>query len=367
MRVELTQSSAAERKKLIFGKMTPEVAARYLRSGEISLRSFAVTLKLLYPGDDLSERLIREFTDGEKDVNKSSVVRRIRNWLSGQNTPTQREDIFRIAFALHLSEEQTSQLLGFCTDYGIHYRNGHDVVYAWFLRNGRSYREAKAFFESLPPVPQLQEAPSKSSPSLTREVENAFLRPTTPDELRQAYLQNLNRFGSLHLRAYWYFCGYLDKLVHPSAAWGSDEEPTYSLETVMNLYLSLKIPQGKKRSQYNIVQKLIRRDWPNATALKNIRSRKEDVPRKLILLLYVITENLSAEDCSPNYPEYMTLEERLDDHWLVLNSILNDCGMPPLDLHNPTDWLVLYAITADEDEPMSERMAQVIDELFEKK
>ena len=38
--------------------------------------------------------------------------------------------------------------------------------------------------------------------------------------------------------------------------------------------------------------------------------------------------------------------------------------MPPLDPRNATDWLVLYAITADGDHPMSERMEQVIEALY---
>ena len=37
--------------------------------------------------------------------------------------------------------------------------------------------------------------------------------------------------------------------------------------------------------------------------------------------------------------------------------------MPPLDPRNATDWLVLYAVTATE-ESMSERMEQVIENLF---
>lgn len=365
MQIELTQASAEEREKLISGEMTPALAARYLRSGEISLRSFASTLKEMYPGSDLQQRLIAAIETDEPEASPASVQRRVRNWLNGQSAPTSREEIFCIAFALGLSEGQTNLLLGFCTDYGIHYRDGHDVIYAWFLRRGGSYRDAKAFYETLPPIPTLEEDPSAHSEHLTRDVQNDFLRPGTLEELRQCYIQNLERFGSLHLRAHKYFRGYLDQLIHPAAAWGSENEPTYSLETVMDLYLSLKIPSGKKRSQYNLVQKLIRRDWPNSTALKNIRNRKEDVPRKLLLLLYVITENMTYDQCGEQYPEYANLEERLDDHWWALNSILTDCGMPVLDPRNPTDWLVLYAITADEDEPMSERMAQVIDKLFE--
>ena len=38
-------------------------------------------------------------------------------------------------------------------------------------------------------------------------------------------------------------------------------------------------------------------------------------------------------------------------------------GMPLLDLRNASDWLMMYAVTADE-ESMSERLEQVIDQIF---
>ena len=59
----------------------------------------------------------------------------------------------------------------------------------------------------------------------------------------------------------------------------------------------------------------------------------------------------------------MSAQELLEDHWWTLNAFLTDCGMPVLDLRNSFDWLVVYAITA-QDEPMSQLMDQVIDELF---
>lgn len=42
---------------------------------------------------------------------------------------------------------------------------------------------------------------------------------------------------------------------------------------------------------YTAVQKLLKHNRPNTTALKNIGNRKEDVPRKLLLLLCIVTEN----------------------------------------------------------------------------
>ena len=102
----------------------------------------------------------------------------------------------------------------------------------------------------------------------------------------------------------------------------------------------------------------------NTAALKNIRNRKEDVPRKLLLLLYVVTENVIDDSYHELDEEYITMQERLEDHWWTLNAILTDCGMPTLDPRNPTDWLVLYALTADE-ESMSERMEQVIEKIYD--
>ena len=56
------------------------------------------------------------------------------------------------------------------------------------------------------------------------------------EELRQCYLKNLDRFGTLHLRAYYYFDKFLSLLIHPTPAWIDTPEPYYSVETVMDTY-----------------------------------------------------------------------------------------------------------------------------------
>lgn len=358
MQVHLTQLSADEYAHIQSGEMSPSMAAQYLKEGRIVLRTFGDVLRDLYPQPDLQHKLAAAFCGDDYQA----ALRKVRYWLSGKSVPTSREDIFRIAFALGLSEPQTSQLLGVATEYGIHYRSGRDTVYAWFLRTGRGYQEARDFFSSLPPTPRPGPLPSGSS-MVTSELRDRFLRVHTPEELRRAYLDNLERFGELHSRAYFYFEKYLKQLTRPAASWGEDKEPDYSLETVMDLYLSLKMPVSRSRQGYTPVQKLIKHNWPNATALRNIVLHKADVPRKLLLLLYVITENVVDDSYDEMDEEYISSEERLEDNWWTLNSILTDCGMPLLDPRNATDWLVLYAITA-EDEPMSERMEQVIELLY---
>lgn len=340
------------------------MAAEYLKEGRIVLRAFCDVLRDMYPLPDLQDRLIAGF-QADDGTDPRSVGKKVRNWLKGQNRPTSREDVFRIAFALGLSEEHANHLLGLCTDYGIHYREGRDVVYAWFLRTGRTYPEARDFLAALPEPPRPDNtAPPEAGGHLTREIQAAFQRVSSPQELRMCYLENLERFGCLHLRAYSYFEKYLGQLLHPVSCWDGETEPDYSLEAVMDSYFSLRMPSGRSRSGYTAVQKLIKHNWPNTTALKNIRSRKEDVPRKLLLLLYVVTENVLDDSYHELDEEYITMQERLEDHWWTLNAILTDCGMPTLDPRNPTDWLVLYALTAD-GESMSERMEQVIEKIYD--
>ena len=360
--MELTLQSQQEYDKLRSGEMTPAMAAEYLRDGQVRTRSFTETLRRLYPRPDLQLRISAALQADDPGANPDSVARRVRNWLSGQNQPVNREDIFRIAFALGLSEGDAGLLLGLCTGYGIHYREGRDVVYAWFLRMGLDYPQARDFFASLPPAPRPGKMPEPAHAHLTREVQNLFQRAHTQDELRECYLACLDKLGALHTRAYFYFEKYLDQLIRPAPAWGGLREPDYSMEAVMRQYFSLHMPSGRNRQSYSVVQKLIKQNWPNATALKNIRQHREDVTRKLLLLLYVVTENVVDAEYHETDEDYVSAQERLEDLWWTLNAILTDCGMPVLDLRNSFDWLVVYAITA-QDEPMSQRMEQVIDEL----
>ena len=366
MAVPLTKLSAVEYDHILYGQMTPAMAVCYLREGRIPLRSFAETLRGIYPARDLAERLVDFYLSEEPGANHESVSRRVRNWLSGRNLPTAREDFYRIAFALDLGESQLNYLLGAFTGYGVQYRTGWEVVYVWFLRGGYSYRQAREFYESLPPAAGAEQLQQGWTSQLTHEVQNEFLLAQTPQDLRVCYRKNLRYFGRLHLRSYYYFERYLDQLIHPSPAWAEEKEQDYSIETVMDSYLSLQMPAARNRSSYTLIQKLIKQNWPNATALKNIRNHQEDVPRKLLMLLYVVTENsLSATDAYRETDEsYITQEERVEDHWWTLNAMLGDCGMAQLDTRNPFDWLILYAISAEEDEFMSDRMEQVISSLF---
>lgn len=364
---ELTKASAAEYENILHGNMTPAVAAEYLRQGRIVLRTFGGVLKTIYDKPDIAERLYNFFVYEAGEPAGQSTRKKINNWVCEKHPPQSREDIFKIAFALKLDESSLNLLLGVADDFGIQFRDGKELVFAWFLRMGGSYRAATEFYESLPKYGPNEDISGAGMSRITHEIRYGLAKIGSPEELREFYLENAGYFGKTHVRAYYYFDSFLNQLISPSPRFSDAEEENYSVERVMEVYLSMRIPSGRRRDSYSLIQKLIKRNWPNATSVKNIKNRKEDVSRKLLLLLYIATENegIGEDDFESYYDESLSLEQRIEDHWWTINAMLGDCGMVPLDPRNAFDWLILYAISADEDTPMSERLEQTIAYMFE--
>lgn len=361
--MELTKASKIEYDTLSSGILTPAMAAEYLLEGKLKLRTFSELLKSMRPDEDIQKKLISAFCQDDLSANRDAVRRRISNWLTDRKIPDNREDIFHIGFALDLNEGQINRLLGFTTDAGVHYRDGRDIVYSWYLRHKGTWRQAKAMFESLPDIPNLTTIPESYSRDITHELHNATHNIQTAAELRAFYIANITRFGILHLKSYSYFSRYMSLLIRPESI-GAPPEPKYSVERVMKQYMSMHMPSEHDLSSYSTVQKLIKHNWPNTTMLKNIMEHKSDVPRKLLLLLYIITENTTADDGYNELDEeYIVMQYRLEDHICTLDAMLGDCGLPPMDPRNAFDWLVLYSLTTP-DKPMSEQMEMVIEKVY---
>lgn len=47
-----------------------------------------------------------------------------------------------------------------------------------------------------------------------------------------------------------------------------------------------------------------------------------------------------------------------------MNRMLNNCGMGRIDPRNAFDFLILYSIRPEQDTFMSERMAEIVEELY---
>lgn len=346
--------------------ITAEKAVDYL-NGELKLRKFSELPAQLCPGVNIRKTLSDAFCEYQPELNRDSIDRKIRNWLSDKFIP-EREDIFRICFALGLDIEKTNHLLAASDDCGIHFRNPTEICYAYCLSRNMSYKEALRLAAKLPA--KLCETAETDKPVFTEGLMRKFMDVSDEEGLLAFFKENAGSFGCMHNTAYKYFKEMFDLLKAPDADMlYVDADENYSIEKTVSAYLRMNVPLDRSKEKLSVVQKIIKLYWPNETSIKRIYSRTDDVKRKNLLLLYIITEGVTEEQAEDaDEGEYFeSAEECFYFHFYKINLMLSECGMGSLDPRGVFDWLVLYSIRITGEEAMSDRMSEIIGRLFGEK
>lgn len=314
------------------------------------------------------QRLVNKFLeyDGE-DEEKTS--RKIRNWVYGRNLPGNREELFKICFALELDEKKSGYILGTTAENTIHYRNPKELIYAYCLNNRIDYPQAvelvkKLWKEDLPSETlECKEYVRNTGRSekrgvMTASIRNEFKRVKSESQLEQLLKERREDFGFHHNTAYRKFRKMLDFLVFPpNGADNLPEERDYSVERVVREYLRMGMPYDRNSGQNTRLQKEIKRHWPTEKTITGMCNRTVDVNRKTLLLLYVATEGMEEAD--------EELAESAGEHYRKIDIMLADCGMAQLNIHSPFDYLVLQAVRRqNENDYMSLRLEWMIRKLF---
>lgn len=404
--------------------MTPAEIIDFLEAGA-QYRSFADVLRAVYPGEDLAQRLRTKLaaqlesppTAKELDTLRKNVA----NWLQGKSVPQNREQLFKICFALGLGETEAGRVLASASEMGIHYRNPRELVYAFGLRTGLSYREAAELDREmaeiyLPAVEAAEQAraaqwkvrektyhdrraaarqqwkaqkkqsgwaetyvaPEHEPPShfFTQQVYSRFERVTDQDGLRQFFLENSTDLGLIHESAYEKFWRLLTALQEPADLILSPQgAELYSLDRVAEDYFRMHVPLDKRSTKFDYLQKAVKKNWPGATELQRMKSRKIDVSRKAMVLLFLITEDfLISEEMDDRdqkaepvwLPQDMeTPRDRLEVVFSKINLFLETYGMNQLDPGNPFDCLVIYALASTyEEDFLTDNFSAALRQLF---
>lgn len=364
---------------------TPRQIADFLKAGA-SFRSFSYLLQQLCPQKKIKETLIDGLSElsGEE---REQTARKVRNWMSGKNLPKNREMLFQICFVLQLDEGKSSKVLGMVSDTGIHYRNPEELAYAFALRSGKTYREALVLRErALRLYQKEKDAFTQNTPDMyTRQLQEEFARITAEAEFFEFVRKHAKELGKLHETAYEKFVELLDILQKPGTEWGEPGtgEGYYTLNQVMEQYIRMHVPgqlkgSGKRQEgadgrrkvcagALTPLQKRIKRYWPNEEMLVRMRNRSEDVSRKALLLLYLVTESFDSRPEETEY-YYEDLEEDADTmleiRWKKMDLFLNIYGMNPLDPGNPFDLLVIYSMRARGEDDVQARMDRMLEQVF---
>ena len=336
--------------------------------------SFSELLNKVYDGTEpIQTRLIKKMSEYEGVEDCDKVARKVRNWMHDRNLPGNREEMFKICFALQLDLKKTERLLGATVDNGIHYRNPRELIYGFCLKKGEDYPKAREMAEKL----WGEELPSgtleyqeklkdtcedEDCSKMTSSIRNKFKRLETEKDLETFLKEYRTCLGFHHNTAYRKFMIMLQYLLFPKMEnEGLPMEKDYSVDRVVKEYLRMGMPYDKKSSGYTRLQKEIKRHWPTAKTINEMCRRKIDVDRKTLLLLYLATEGM------------IVTEKEDRDKWVAMHRrridlMLTECGMAVLDLHSPFDYLIMQAVRQEnEEEFMSLRMEWMLRKLFSEK
>lgn len=352
----LTEVSARQLDFVTREDLTPREAVAFLRSG-MQLRTFRDILRQVRGTEDVEKELVQGLWQQDQTQQPDSVRRKVRNWMAGKSLPTEREDVFRICFALKLDLDASGRMLTLLTQQGIHYRNMQEMVYAYCLRYGLDYGYAGQLLQQLQAG---KSGPGSRKDPVTQVIRQGFQNVRAEEDLFQFILRNRESLGTTHNTAYSYFTRMLALLTGEEL----DGEEKLSMEYVADTYLRLNVPEDKKTSRYTDIQKMVKKYWPSKRSIKAMNSRSEDVNRKTLLLMYLVTGGVWDGEYDELDESYIQPREFMETHVKRMNHMLRECGMGPIDPRNVFDYLVLYCLRPEDNLFMSDRMAELAAEIF---
>ena len=343
---KLTKISMEDMNAVIRLRRNSDFARRYLESG-IHTRSFPETMLQYSELSDLvSLRLgLFQLQDFEGEATGDSLRRKIDNWLKGRAVPSNREQLIRICYALNMSLENAQNFIATVGEGGLHYRNPEELTWLYGLRSGLPYNQVRQLQRYVAGV-------KIGGAGTTMDIAQEFYRVNTVEDFVQFVSHKAESLGRLHNTAYKHFKRFMEILIGPRNSLNGVVEETYTVRDVVRMYLKMPAQSGRDGS---VLASILNRHWPDEVLLSRIMNRQIDVPRKVLTLLFLITDGADDEASDSDDPA-----ELFADRYRRLNLLLDECGYCQLDPRNTFDWLALYCMYCDEDMEVSDRMREVL-------
>lgn len=341
----------------------------------VQLRSFRDVLAAHADEGRLQDILVDGLCANDASRVRGSVSKKVHDWLSGKYQPTRRDDLWELCFILKLSETQADAFLASAGDAGIHWREPRELVYAFALDRSMSYPEAVALFDRVKPDAS---ADTGTTESFTPLIRQEAQRCRTEDELRDYLRAAAGKLGSLHNVAYQHFLSMLQLLDAPESSNGQAERH-YTTREIVEEYLDRRLPSAREGKRMDEKRRCILADWPDEIILSRMKNRKADVNRKVLILLFLVTD--SGDDLEDEWPDEAFYDAEIEEPeeesadaafrstLMRMNQMLADCGFRLLDPRNAFDWLVFYCMRAthgsnEEMDGLNEHLTHVLGALF---
>lgn len=376
----MTELSKYAYEEAVFEDKSIKEAVDFLEK-QLKMRTLKENLAKFYKEEQLRSVLVDGLKQNHPDTSLESIKRRVRGWLNNPLGSVKKQDAIEICFILKLSVEEADALIAYISGETLHWRNPDEIVFIFALKQKKDYLYAVKLNKEMQKIfANVKEDKNPSEDSFTSVIQKEILALNTEEELKEYLGKAVIRLGRCHNNAYHLFMEMMDKLEHP----GFYETTEYS-ETLGNerltireilreyfyennvMYAKKMARESKKKNStskeekfvLSVIQKNISNSWPDETVLSKMKSRKTDVTRKVLILLFLATDTgLDFDDEEP------TKDEIFQDLYSRLNDMLALCGFQQLDPRNPFDWLILYCICVQDITEVDTRMKQMLRELF---
>ena len=358
--------------------------------------------------DTLKPVLIEGLVRSHPEKGRESHRKRVEGWLNPKNTNTlYKHDAIEAAFFHGLTLDEADDFITMITGERIHYRSVEEIVYIYGLNNRLDFPQTQALSERMEKYfagiedkdPELL-----SKTDMTDKIRPRILSLHTEKELQRFLEEERGHLGKLHNSAYMQFTEMIRKLKNPVSEesidiyWRGDDKLSkekLTVRDIMREYLfqnsvvkekskavrSKKlVKQGKipKDQQYILgkIKEIIVKEWPEETFLSDIKKRKKDVTRKVLILLYLATFSEDETSCVYETGSYSdnddtsfdekeeTREAMFEKICDGINYMLALSGFGPLDPRSPFDWIIIYSICADDLLEMDIRMRSLFLKMF---
>ena len=361
-------------------------------------RTLGDVLRSFSSDPDIKKTLVSGINVWFPEHNPDSIDRKVRNWISGKTLSISKQDSYVISRILGLTLEQTNTFLKYAAGEGIHWRNAQDIVWCYSILHQLSPNDTWKLLEQANSAVSLHQKKKETSDSYTAEVYEKLQPILYQDEaaLLAFLTDEQNRLGILHNTAYQQFSRYMDLLkrgysedgiealfkemtreekkkatIPVDGDIGLHKAEPMTVRDILETYLYRNlIPiqargQEKTSNTFSAIQRSIRQSWPDEASLSKMESRKLDVSRKALILLFLATDG-NDSNFSDEYDDYESAEEIFLSIHMRLNTMLSACGFPQLDPRNPFDWMILFCISSGDLWESDDRLQAILTSMFSK-
>ncbi len=332
---------------------------------DICQRKFSETLGKYAPvadPDGLRTLLVDELTRMNPGAQRDSIRRKVALWLGDKNAPEDRTTLIQLCFAMRLNELDAQNFLASAGGGCLHRRNPEELTYLYALRMGLDYEQSQRMLARVRQI--MARAGGPAEDCLTHSISQRFDLVRTEEDFYRFIEQNRMSLGMLHNTAYAYYCRYMRVLTNPTGALDTVTEEAYTVRDVVDMYLRVAPGEPAQEMGRDMLRKTLLKHWPNESSLSRIAGRQMDVPRKVLTLLFLITDGAEDEPEDELIDENRGPRRMFIDRYQRVNAMLDACGYSALDPRNPFDWLALYCMYVGEDGDVSERMRSVLADIF---